>query len=128
LSGRQPFDRSTVHHLEAAIAQLDARIEEMMEPFQCWRDLLTTIPGIGRLAAAVISEIGVAVKEFIPDDTHLASWTGLCPGNHESAGRRRSGKPRKGNTHLQTLLVGCAWSAIRHGGSPTVQSRSITAL
>jgi len=105
-----------IDHLEAAIARLDARIEQMMEPFQCWRDLLATVPGIGRHAAAVISEIGVAVKEFFPDDAHLASWTGLCPGNHESAGKRRSGKPRHGNTHLQTLLVECAWSAVRHDG------------
>jgi len=104
-------------HLETAIARLDARIEQMMEPFQCWRDLLATVPGIGRhAAAAVISEIGVTVKEFFPDDAHLASWTGLCPGNHQSAGKRRSGKPRPGNTHLQTLLVECAWSAVRHDG------------
>jgi transposase len=106
-----------IDHLDAAIARLDARIEVMMEPFQCWRDLLITVPGIGRhAAAAVISEIGVAVKEFFPGDAHLASWTGLCPGNHESAGKRRGGKPRKGNTHLQTLLVECAWSAVRHDG------------
>ena len=106
-----------IDHLEAAIARLDARIEVMMEPFQCWRDLLITVPGIGRHAsAAVISEIGIAVREFFPDDAHLASWTGLCPGNHESAGKRRSGKPRKGNTHLQSLLVECAWSAVRHDG------------
>jgi transposase len=106
-----------IDHLEAAIARLDARIEQMMEPFQSRRDLLATIPGIGRhAAAAVISEIGVAVQEFFPDDAHLASWTGLCPGNHQSAGKRRSGKPRPGNTHLQTLLVECAWSAVRHDG------------
>jgi transposase len=84
-----------IGHLEAAIARLDARIEQMMEPFQCWRDLLATVPGIGRhAAAAVISEIGVTVQEFFPDDAHLASWAGLCPGNHQSAGKRRSGKPR----------------------------------
>src|SRR6266536_2018211 len=47
---------------------------------------------------------------------HLASWTGLCPGNHESAGKRRSGKRRKGNEHLQSLLVECSWSAVRHDG------------
>ena len=106
-----------IDHLDAAIARLDARIEVMMEPFQCWRDLLVTVPGIGRhAAAAVISGIGVAVKEFFPGDAHLASWTGLCPGNHEPAGKRRGGKPRKGNTHLQTLLVECAWSAVRHDG------------
>jgi transposase len=58
-----------IDHLEAAITWLDARIEQMMEPFQSWRDLLATVSGIGRhAAAAVISEIGVTVKEFFPDD------------------------------------------------------------
>jgi transposase len=57
-------------------------------------------PGIGRHAAAtVISEIGAAVKEIFPDDAHLASRTGLCPGNHQSAGKRRSGKPRPPGPH-----------------------------
>jgi hypothetical protein len=64
----------------------------------------------------VISEIGADVREFFPDAAHLASWTGLCPGNHESAGKRRSGRRRKGNAHLQSLLVECAWSAVRHEG------------
>jgi transposase len=64
----------------------------------------------------VISEIGADVTGFFPDDAHLASWTGLCPGNHESAGRRRSGKRRKGNQHLQSILVECAWAAVRHDG------------
>jgi transposase len=106
-----------IDHLEAMIARLDAQIEAMMIPFRAARDLLTTAPGIGPLsAAAVISEIGVTVKEFFPDDAHLASWTGLCPGNHESAGRRRSGRRRKGNEHLQSILVECAWSAVRHDG------------
>src|SRR5437660_6951964 len=81
-----------IDHLEAMIARLDAQIEAMMEPFRAARDLLATAPGIGQLAAAaVISAIGADVKEFFPDDAHLASSTGLCPGNHESAARRRSG-------------------------------------
>jgi transposase len=106
-----------IDHLEAMLARLDAQIEAMMTLFQCWRDLLTTAPGIGPLsAAAVISEIGVTVREFFPDDARLASWTGLCPGNHESAGRRRSGRRRKGNEHLQSILVECAWAAVRHDG------------
>ena len=104
-------------HLEAMIARLDAQIGAMMTPFRAARDLLTTAPGIGPLsAAAVISEIGVTVREFFPGDAHLASWTGLCPGNHESAGRRRSGRRRKGNEHLQSILAECAWSAVRHDG------------
>jgi transposase len=64
----------------------------------------------------VISGIGADATGFFPDDAHLASWTGRCPGNRESAGKRRSGKPRKGNPHLQSILVECAWSAVRQDG------------
>jgi transposase len=106
-----------IGHLDAMIAKPDAQIEAMMAPFRAQRDLLTTIPGIGMLAAAaVISEIGADVTEFFCDAAHLASWAGLCPGNHESAGKRRSGKPRHGNQHLQPVLVECAWAATRHDG------------
>ena len=106
-----------IDHLEAMIARLDAQIEAMMTPFRAARDLLTTAPGIGPLsAAAVISEIGAGVREYFPDAAHLASWTGLCPGNCESAGRRRPVRRRKGNEHLQSILVECAWSAVRHDG------------
>jgi transposase len=106
-----------IDHLEAMTTALDPQIEAMMAPFRAARDLLTTVPGIGPLAAAaVISEIGADVREFFPDAAHLASWAGLCPGNHESAGKRRSGKPRHGNQHLQPVLVECAWAAVRHEG------------
>ena len=106
-----------IDHLEAMTTALDAQIEAMMTPFRAARDLLTTVPGIGPLAAAaVISEIGADVRGFFPDAAHLASWAGLCPGNHESAGKRRSGKPRHGNQHLQPVLVECAWAAVRHEG------------
>jgi transposase len=106
-----------IDHLEAMLARLDAQIEAMMIPFHAARDLLTTAPGIGPLSgAAVISEIGAEVRAYFPDAAHLASWTGLCPGNHESAGKRRGGKRRKGNPHLQSILVECAWSAVRHDG------------
>ena len=106
-----------IDHLEAMIAKLDAQVEAMMAPFRAARDLLTTIPGIGPLAAAaVISEAGADIREFFPDAAHLASWAGMCPGNHESAGRHRPGKRRKGNQHLQPVLVECAWAAVRHDG------------
>ncbi len=106
-----------IDHLEAMTARLDAQVEAMMAAFRAARDLLVTIPGTGPLsAAAVISEIGPDVREFFPDAAHLASWAGLCPGNHESAGRRRSGKPRHGNRHLQPVLAECAWAAVRHEG------------
>jgi transposase len=106
-----------IGHLEEMTARLDAQVEVMMVPFRAERALLTTVPGIGPLAAAgVISEIGADVKQFVPDAGHLASWTGICPGNHESAGKRHSGKRRKGNPHLQSILVESAWAAVRHDG------------
>jgi transposase len=106
-----------IGHLEEMIAALDAQIEAMMEPFRAQRELLTTIPGIGPLAAAaVISEIGADVREYFPDAAHLASWAGVCPGNHESAGKRRSGQRRHGNQHLQPVLVESSWAAVRHQG------------
>jgi transposase len=106
-----------IDQLEAMTARLDAQIETMMTPFRAARDLLATAPGIGQLAAAgVICEISADVAEFFPDAAHLASWTGLCPGNHESAGKHRSGRRRHGNPYLQSLLVECAWSAVRHDG------------
>jgi transposase len=106
-----------IAHPDDMIAKLDAQIEAMMAPFHAERDLLTTIPGIGQLAAAaVISEIGASVTGYFPDAARLASWTGPCPGNHESAGKRRSGKRRHGNQHLQPVLVESAWAAVRHQG------------
>jgi transposase len=109
-----------IAHLDAMIAALDEQVEVMMEPFRAQRELMATIRGIGPLAAAaVISEIGADVREYFPDAAHLASWAGICPGNHESAGKRHSGRRRHGNQHLQHLqpvLVESAWSAVRHDG------------
>jgi transposase len=106
-----------IGHLEEMITKLDSQIEAMMAPFRTERDLLTTIPGIGPLAAAaIISEIGASVTEYFPDAARLASWAGLCPGNHESAGKRHSGRRRHGNPHLQPVLVETAWTAVRHDG------------
>ena len=106
-----------IGHLDEMIAALDAQVEVMMAPFRAERELLTTIPGIGPLAAAaVLSETGAQVAAYFPDAAHLASWTGICPGNHESAGKRHSGRRRHGNQHLQPVLVEAAWGAVRHDG------------
>jgi transposase len=106
-----------IDHLEEMIARLDAQVEQMMVPFARQRDLLVTIPGIGpTAAAAILAEIGANPDEFFSDGAHLASWAGLCPGNHESAGKRKRGTPRKGNQHLKPLLVEAAWSAVRTNG------------
>jgi len=102
-----------IDHLTAMIAQLDARIEEVIAPFAEQARLLGTIPGIGpRAAQVIISEIGVDMSRF-PTPAHLASWAGLCPGNHESAGKRKTGRACKGNREVREILTECAWSAGR---------------
>jgi transposase len=104
--------------LQAAIdragAEIRRQIEAASDPFlaEAMR-LLQTIPGIGeRVAETIISEIGVDMTRF-PSDAHLASWAGLCPGNNESAGKRRSGKTRNGNPYLRGALTQAAWAAAR---------------
>jgi transposase len=86
-----------IDHLSGMIERLDAQIEELIVPFAEHKRRLTTIPGIGdRAAQVIISEIGVDMARF-PTAAHLASWAGLCPGNHESAGKRKTGRTRNGN-------------------------------
>ena len=99
--------------LTANIDTIDEEVSRVLAPFTVQRDRLKTIPGIGdRTAEIVIAEIGVDMSRF-PTAAHLASWAGLCPGNHESAGKRRSGKARKGNAALRTALCEAAWCAAR---------------
>ena len=97
--------------LEAQMATLDAKIQAQLKDYQEALALCTTIPGIEEVAAAnLIAEIGVNMAQF-PSAQHLASWAGICPGNHESAGKRLSGKPRKGSTWLRRSLCQAAWAA-----------------
>jgi len=64
----------------------------------------------------IVSEIGASPAEFFTTDAHLASWAGLCPGNYESAGKRKHGRPRKGSRHLKPALVEAAWAAVQSDG------------
>ena len=100
-----------VEQLEGLIAEYAARIEVVSAPFAEAAARLETIPGLGGKAAEVIvAEIGTDMTAFATAG-HLASWAGLCPGNNESAGKRRSGKTTKGSQWLRTVLVQVAWSA-----------------
>jgi transposase len=107
--------------LTELIDTVDKQIEAMLVPFRAERDLLMTIPGIGRAASAVIiSEIGTDMS-FFPGADHLASWAGLAPANNESAGRRRPAGTRHGNEHLANVLVECAWAVSRTKTRPAAQ-------
>jgi transposase len=102
-----------IDYLDEAIDELSAAIAEQLGPFAPAVELLCTIPGVGRRAAEVIiAETGGDMSAF-PSAKHLASWAGMCPGNDESAGKRRSGKTRKGSKWLSQTLVECAKAANR---------------
>jgi len=101
-------------HLEGLIERLTARITEVLPaPFAEAIERLATIPGIDvRAAENILAETGIDMGVF-PTAGHLASWTGMCSGQRESAGKRQSGRTRKGNQWLRTTLVQVAWAASR---------------
>lgn len=102
---------SHIDFLDEAIAQLDAQIEAQLRPFQATLDRWDSLPGINRrLAEIIVAEIGLDLKPF-EDAEHLASWAGMCPGNNESAGKRQSGKTRKGSKWLRRALIEAAHGA-----------------
>ncbi|HET9492159.1 MAG TPA: IS110 family transposase [Methylomirabilota bacterium] len=99
--------------LDEQIAVVGAEIADRLRPFEPALALLDSIPGIGRWSAEVIvAEIGTDMGRF-PTAGHLASWAGVCPGHHESAGKRRSGKTRKGSPWLRVTLTEAAYAAGR---------------
>lgn len=100
-----------IAHLDQQIAQLDSYLLNAMTPYQWAHRLLQTIPGIDQIASAMILiEIGIDMTQFGSAD-RLASWAALCPGNRESAGKRKSGRTRKGNAIIRYLLCECANAA-----------------
>jgi transposase len=102
---------------EADLEQLDERLRQRLAPYDSELGRLIQIPGVDWVTAAtIIAEIGVDVSTS-HSASHLASWAGLCPGNHESAGRQRSGKTRKGNVYLKTAMVTAAITGGRKRGS-----------
>jgi transposase len=102
-----------IDSLDETLARFDEQIEAYCRPFEGAVQLLDTIPGVSRQAAEVIvSEIGTDMNHF-PSANHLAAWAGVAPGNNESAGKRRSGKTRRGNKHLGVTLNQVAHAAAR---------------
>lgn len=100
-------------YLAAELATLDVYLIEAMAPYREYWQLLQTIPGIDQISAALILiEIGDDLSAFA-NAKHLASWAALCPGNHESAGKRKTGKTRKGNHAIRYLLCEAANAARR---------------
>ncbi|AFM40480.1 transposase [Desulfosporosinus acidiphilus SJ4] len=94
--------------LEEQVLTLDREIQARMKPVYEQVSLIDSIPGVGeRSAQIIIAEIGTNMNQF-PSASHLASWAGLCPGNNESAGKRKSGKTRKGSDILKATLIECA--------------------
>ena len=101
------------HHTTDRIAHYDALIGEGLSEFRDTLALLQTIPGIDAPSArAIIIELGPDIGVFA-SHRHCAAWAGLCPGNNESAGKRRSGRTRRGNTTLREVLIECAHGAAR---------------
>lgn len=105
-------------YLNKRIDEIDSIIDDnLSSDMQELVELLKEIPGVGESSAkTILSVIGTDMSRF-PTASHLASWAGVCPGNNESAGKRRSGKTRKGNSLLRTTLVICAQGASRAKGS-----------
>lgn len=103
-----------IDELNQHIASLDDEIDRnMQDRYREAVDAVDAVTGIGPDSAkAILAVIGIDMSRF-PSDAHLASWAGLCPGNNESAGKRRSGKTTKGNKLLKTTLVVCAHSAVK---------------
>jgi transposase len=99
--------------IDELVTQVSAEIEARLRPFEAEIARLQTVPGIGRRTAeTILAEVGPDMSRF-PSSRHLASWAGLCPGSHESAGKSRSGRARKGSPWLRSMLVEAAKAAGR---------------
>ena len=103
----QQIDR----RIEAQLTRMDGEVEAGQATFRPLIRQLSAIPGVSVLSAmAILAEIGLDMSRF-PTAGHLVAWAGLCPGQNESAGKRKSSKLRKGSPWLKTMLVQCAWAA-----------------
>ncbi len=114
-----------IGELDAAITRMNQEIATRLQVEDEALALLDTIPGISeRIAQGILAELGADMSRF-PSAKHLASWAGLCPGNHESAGRHLSGKTRKGSPWLRQLLMEAAHAASRTNTYVAAQYRRL---
>jgi transposase len=103
----------SIEKIEDTIAKIESQIAEQTKEYGLEIELLETIPGVGRDGAiGIISEIGVDMSVF-PDEKHIAKWAGMCPGNNETGGKKKSSRISYGNAFIRALLVQLAWSASR---------------
>jgi transposase len=103
--------------IDASLAEVELAMIEAASPYNELLERLDMIPGVNQLAAiGVIAEIGVDMSVW-HSDGHLTAWAGLCPGSHESAGKRRKVGVRKGNPHLKRLMIQIATSAVKTNGT-----------
>ena len=103
--------------LSVEIAELDQHVKSILEPYSEVIERLNEIPGIqDRTCEELIAEIGLDMGNF-PNAAHLCSWAGMCPGNNESAGKKKSSKTNHGDKHVKATLVEAAWAASRKKGT-----------
>jgi transposase len=109
--------KAHIVYLESQIALIDEEMDNKLAEYNKQLELLQTIPGVGRDGArGILSEIGANMEVF-PNEQHLSSWAGICPGNNESAGKKKNSRTRHGNKYLKSLLVELAWGATRTKGT-----------
>lgn len=102
-----------IDYLDETIAKVDAEVTEQIRPFQAAVDRWDQLPGINqRVGQIIVAEAGAELKQFATAG-HCASWAAMCPGNHESGGKRKSGKTNKGNVWLRRALIEAAHGAAR---------------
>ena len=106
-----------IDELTERINKMDKIVDEYMKDYEKNKKKLEKMPGLGkRTSEVILAEIGQDMSRF-PTAGHLCSWAGVCPGNNESAGKRRHGKTRNGNKTLKSILVECAQAASKHKDS-----------
>jgi transposase len=111
-----------IDFLDETIDRVTTAIDERLVPFEPLLTALDTIPGIDRIGAiSIVAETGADMRRF-PTAAHLCSWGAVCPGQNESAGKRRSGKTRKGNRYLRATLIQAGLGAI-HSKGTALQAR-----